>query len=264
MARGETHEEFVDKFKPKLTTDDCYTPENIYAAVRDWAVKEYGWEGRPVVRPFWPGGDYQTYAYPKGCVVIDNPPFSILSKIIRWYNEHGIDYFLFSPGLTNFTGGAYCRHICVMADIVYANGAKVHTSFVASQGPLIRSAPGLYQLIATINRNNEKAQKKPVQPKFQYPDNVLTAARVGLFSQYGVKYQTDKGLFVRRLDAQVESHKAIFGGGFIVPQEAARQAQEAARQAREAANPEYVWQLSDRELAELETLERRQDYEQLG
>lgn len=26
MAYGETYEEFVEKFKPKKTTDDCYTP----------------------------------------------------------------------------------------------------------------------------------------------------------------------------------------------------------------------------------------------
>lgn len=30
MAKGETYTEFVDKFKPKLTTDDCYTPTEIY------------------------------------------------------------------------------------------------------------------------------------------------------------------------------------------------------------------------------------------
>ena len=29
MGKGETYEEFVDKFKPKLTTDDSYTPENV-------------------------------------------------------------------------------------------------------------------------------------------------------------------------------------------------------------------------------------------
>lgn len=27
MAKGETYEQFVDKFKQKKTTDDCYTPE---------------------------------------------------------------------------------------------------------------------------------------------------------------------------------------------------------------------------------------------
>lgn len=26
---------FVEKFKPKKTTDDCYTPDNVYAAVHD-------------------------------------------------------------------------------------------------------------------------------------------------------------------------------------------------------------------------------------
>lgn len=45
MAQGETYEEFVGKFKPKLTTDDCYTPENVYETVKAWAIKEYEWEG---------------------------------------------------------------------------------------------------------------------------------------------------------------------------------------------------------------------------
>lgn len=29
----EGYEEFVEKFKPKLTTDDCYTPAKVYDAV---------------------------------------------------------------------------------------------------------------------------------------------------------------------------------------------------------------------------------------
>lgn len=44
--------------------------------------------GRTIVRPFWPGGDYEDFDYPTGCVVIDNPPFSILSKIVRFYEDH--------------------------------------------------------------------------------------------------------------------------------------------------------------------------------
>lgn len=31
--KGETYEEFVEKFKPKKTTDDCYTPPEIYETV---------------------------------------------------------------------------------------------------------------------------------------------------------------------------------------------------------------------------------------
>lgn len=30
------YEAFVDKFKPKLTTDDCYTPPEVYEVVKNW------------------------------------------------------------------------------------------------------------------------------------------------------------------------------------------------------------------------------------
>ena len=42
MAKGENYEEFVEKFKPKKTTDDCYTPPLVYDAVAEWVAKEYG------------------------------------------------------------------------------------------------------------------------------------------------------------------------------------------------------------------------------
>lgn len=45
MPKSNTYEEFVDKFKPKKTTDDCYTPGAIYEAVKDWAIKEMDWGG---------------------------------------------------------------------------------------------------------------------------------------------------------------------------------------------------------------------------
>ena len=35
MAKGETYDEFVEKFKPKNTTDDCMTPPLVYDAVRE-------------------------------------------------------------------------------------------------------------------------------------------------------------------------------------------------------------------------------------
>ncbi len=45
MPKPNTYEEFVDKFKPKKTTDDCYTPGAIYEVVKDWAIKEMDWGG---------------------------------------------------------------------------------------------------------------------------------------------------------------------------------------------------------------------------
>ena len=87
---NDEYKRFVDKFKPNKTTDDCYTPDNVYNAVLDWVVHEYGIDRGKVVRPFWPGGDYERYDYPEGCAVVDNPPFSIISKICRDYQDNGI------------------------------------------------------------------------------------------------------------------------------------------------------------------------------
>ena len=51
---------FVEKFKPKKTTDDCYTPPAIYDAVLEHVEQTYGIpDSAPVIRPFYPGGDYE-------------------------------------------------------------------------------------------------------------------------------------------------------------------------------------------------------------
>lgn len=77
---------FVEKFRPKKTTDDCYTPPAVYEAVLAWVRRRYGIaEDAPIVRPFWPGGDYERHEYPAGCVVVDNPPFSLTAKIVRFF-----------------------------------------------------------------------------------------------------------------------------------------------------------------------------------
>ena len=65
---------FVDKFKPKKTTDDCYTPPEVYETIKDWACREFGIDPSKVVRPFYPGDDYESFDYSDGKVVVDNPP----------------------------------------------------------------------------------------------------------------------------------------------------------------------------------------------
>lgn len=251
--KGETYEEFIDKFKPKKTTDDCYTPDVIYKAVKDWAIKEMEWGGRTVVRPFWPGGDFENYDYPEGCVVVDNPPFSIVSKVVKFYEDHRIDYFLFAPHLTCLGIRTAHSHICVGVAVTYENGAIVNTSFVASKGPLIRSAPGLYRILDEANAANIKAKKGPPKPVYTYPDNVLASTTVALFSKYGIEYREDIGVFTRAMDAQREAGKGIFGSGYIVPEETARKAQEAVRKAQK--EKAKRWELSERERAALEAAE---------
>lgn len=132
---------FVEKFKPKKTTDDCYTPPEVYDVVLKHVRETYNIaDDVLIVRPFYPGGDYENYDYPEGCVVVDNPPFSIFAKILNFYQSRGIRFFLFAPHLT----GMYTTlsrngvtFVCVNVDIRYANGAKVSTSFATNMSPEI-------------------------------------------------------------------------------------------------------------------------------
>lgn len=209
--------------------------------------------GRTVVRPFWPGGDFENFDYPADCVVIDNPPFSIMAKVVKFYAEHNIDYFLFAPHLTCIGIRSAHSRICVGVQVTYENGAVVSTSFVSSKGPLIRSAPDLYRLLDEANTANINAKKPPAKPVYTYPDNVMTSSAVALFSKYGIEYREDIGVFTRAMDAQREAGKTIFGAGYIVPEEAARKAQEAARKAQK--ETAWRWELSARELAALKAAE---------
>ena len=102
----EDYDGFVKKFEPKKTTDDCYTPPEVYEAVAGWVSERYGIDRADMVRPFWPGGDYEALDYPAGCCLVDNPPFSILQRIKEFYLERGVPFFLFAPTLTLFVVGA--------------------------------------------------------------------------------------------------------------------------------------------------------------
>ena len=42
MPKSKTYEEFVEKFKPKKTTDDCCTPPTIYEIVKQWPATNTG------------------------------------------------------------------------------------------------------------------------------------------------------------------------------------------------------------------------------
>jgi hypothetical protein len=129
--KSETYEEFVEKFQPKKTTDDCMTPPAVYDIIADWVTARYGVARSDMVRPFWPGADFEAFEY-NGRVVVDNPPFSIEGKILKYYNEHGIKYFLFAPMLTCFGHLDKCEAVLIKPAIVYDNGATVRTAFLTN------------------------------------------------------------------------------------------------------------------------------------
>lgn len=226
----EDYKKFIDKFKPKLTTDDCFTPPAVYEVVKGWAIERYGLHGRPIVRPFYPGGDYEVFDYPAECVVIDNPPFSIFSKICKFYLEKKIDFFLFAPSLTLFSSlKGQVNAVITDSGVIYENGAKVATSFATNLGEY------LVETVPDLNERIKEAQKKdkPVMLKYEYPANLITVAKLG------IHFRVKKGMFVRALDNQRENKKAIYGGGYLISTQDA--------EILRAEMPAKAWLLSERE-----------------
>ena len=255
---NDEYNEFLDKFEPKKTTDDCYTPDLVYDAVADWVEKEYGLKRKNFVRPFYPGGDYQKETYAKNAVVVDNPPFSILSQILKWYKEHGVRFFLFAPTLTLFSSSSSTAcAIPTGAAVVYENGASVNTSFLTNlepEGTRIRTAPTLNKAVQDASDETQKALHKEL-PKYSYPDYVITSAMVARWSKYGIDFRLSvaDSVQIEALDAQKEAGKAIFGKGYLLSERAAAERAAAERAAAERAAA-HRWELSERERAIVQSL----------
>ena len=250
----EDYEGFVEKFKPKKTTDDCYTPPLVYDAVADWAAKEYLIDKRLFIRPFYPGGDYEHYDYSNG-IVVDNPPFSILSQIIKFYIEHNVKFLLFAPTLTCCRYGDYCTVLPIGADIEYENGAVICTSFVTNLEPYeirAKTAPTLYKAVDEANKRNKAKLRKKI-PKYSYPQDLVTAAMLYPYSRYGIEFTVPRSesLRVSSLDAQRPVKKAIFGGGWLISGRVRAEREKAEREKveREKVEREKAdkWELSKRE-----------------
>lgn len=253
----EDYDGFVDKFKPKKTTDDCYTPPEVYEVVRDWACERFGIDPEGIVRPFYPGGDYEAFDYPDGCTVLDNPPFSILMQIKRFYLGNGTRFFLFCPGLTAFSGALTrdLTHILCDANITYENGAVVRTGFVTNLGGdvVAMSAPDLGERIREACERLRAGKVKRL-PKLDYPDHVLTSARLQWMASHGTAFEVRRAdcCFIRRLDAQ-ERGSGIFGGGLLLSDRAAAESAAAKRAAAKRAAG-LTFELSERERGIVEML----------
>ena len=263
-AEFEDYEGFVDKFKPKKTTDDCYTPPEVYDAVLGYCVERFGIDPARAVRPFYPEGDYEAFEYPEGCCVVDNPPFSILSEIVGFYVSRSVPFFLFAPSLTCF--GPLRRHLgrvtALLSDsgVTYENGATVRTAFLTSllPGVACESEPNLGRLVgeAADAAKVRMGLKAAVPlPKYEFPDSVLTAARLQWMAGHGepLRVMADECAFVRSLDAMKAAGKPdIFGGGLLLSRRAAAERAAAERAAAERAAAEraaaHMWALSEREL----------------
>ena len=245
------YNDFLDKFENKKTTDDCYTPDNIYNAVAEWVAKEYNLRRENFVRPFYPGGNYQKFKYTNDAVVVDNPPFSILAEILKWYTEREIKFFLFAPSLTIITATACdLTYFTIGAQVTYENGANVSTGFITNLDTeyRLRTAPDLWQAIKEQNDINLKERSKEL-PNYVYPDYVICPAQIMKIAHYEQDLRIKKSdcIIISELDEQKKEGKALFGKGLLLSEKAAAEKAAAEKAAAEKAAAK-VWQLSEREL----------------
>ena len=249
--------EFTEKFKAKLTTDDCYTPVEVYEAVLGWLREKVDIEGCNIVRPFWPGGDYEAYDYKEGDVVVDNPPFSIFARILRFYQSRGIRFFLFGPQLTLFSSSSSSSsltYIPCACTVEYANGAKVNTGFISNLfgDVFAMSAPDLRKRIKEA-QEKAKGNGSVSLPRYEYPPEVLTSTMLGYLSTHGMEFKVMRDevspVPLSALAAQKAVGKAIFGKGWLISEKKAAE--------KKAAEKVIVWELSDVEREAVRRIDKK-------
>lgn len=217
------YESFIKKFteNPK-TTDECWTPRDVYEAVVRYVDEVVcPLEGKEILRPFYPGGDYEHAEYPENGVVIDNPPFSMFTKICRFYMAKGVLFFLFGPGMTIMS---CCKHGCtavfVSEVMTFSNGAKVHCNFASNLfGNLLAvTAPRLSELLRACPSQGEKASL----PQYDYPANLLSASDMQIIAKGEEPFAVPREATasIRRLD-NMSGGKGLFGDHYLLSDELA-------------------------------------------
>lgn len=224
MAQGETYDEFVAKFKTdghQKNTDDCYTPPSIYETVRAYVDEHVRpLDGARIVRPFFPGGDYKSFGYQPGDIVLDNPPFSILTRIVAYYTERNIKFFLFCPTLTTPKASMLQGNTLVItaASVTYENGAQVNTSFVTNiwpDAPAVVICGELYKRLMEVQKGKiKKAPRAAVKRIATFPKHVTSPARLTKFATRGYTFALprEETSFVKKLDCGYD----IFGFGYLI------------------------------------------------
>lgn len=178
QKKTSTVADFLAKFTPKNGSDECFTPPHVYEAIKGWVLEQHpSLIDKEIIRPFKPNGDFTAEDY-NDKIVIDNPPFSILGKIINFYNDNNILYFLFAPCLSVTHYYGRCDIIICDTAIIYANGANVSTAFCTNfwgDNRIILSG----ELKRVIDEAQGKRKRKRV-PRNLYP-YALSGARLQKF-----------------------------------------------------------------------------------
>lgn len=225
------YESFVAKFAdtPK-TTDDCYTPRDVYEAVVRYVGTITDMKDKQILRPFFPGGDYLNAEYPENGVVIDNPPFSLFTKIVWFFTRHDIPFFLFGPGLTIASACKYCTAVVINESVTFDNGANVRLNFASNLygDTMMTTAPALGRMIAGCP---SQRPKKPL-PSYEYPSEVLSVSDMQTIARNGIEFSVrrDECCLIRDLDLHPKKG-GLFGDHLLISKAKAEE-KEAAKSQR--------------------------------
>ena len=226
------YESFLAKFadNPK-TTDDCFTPKDVYEAVVQYVGTIVDLSDKVILRPFFPGGDYENAVYPENGIVIDNPPFSMFLPIVKFYTAREIPFFLFGPGMTIVWASKYCTVLCINNNIVFENGASVACNFASNLfGDVVAmTAPLLSELIAKCKSQNTKQK----QSQYIYPANMLCVSDLQAICKGGIDFAVRRSEthMIDKMDLHPKKCN-IFGTRFLVSDDVRRRKDEALEQSR--------------------------------
>lgn len=252
------YDSYVAKFINKeKTTDDTYTPRDVFDAVVKYVGNLVDMKDKLILRPFYPGGDYENADYPENGVVIDNPPFSMFTKICAFYSAYGIPFFLFGPGLTIASCCKYCTAVIISEQITFDNGAKIKCNFASNLygDTLITTAPLLDQLLKACPSQNAKVNL----PKFRYPEEVLDVSAMQTICRGGIEFKVMRNEceIIRNLDLHPKGG-GLFGDHFLLSATKGADKEAARQRAQEAARQAIPIQLSPRERRIVERLGEKQ------
>ena len=191
--------------------------------------------------------------YPENGIVIDNPPFSIFTKIVRFYSHEKIPFFLFGPGMTIASCCKYCTAVIVAEQIAFDNGAQIRCNFASNLygDTMITTAPLLGDLLA---RCQSQKPRNPL-PSYQYPDNVLSVSDMQTIARNGEVFSVSRSeaVIIRDLDLHPKAG-GLFGDHLLLSMAKAREKEEVKRRTTEKTHPTIPISLSERERRIIEKL----------
>ena len=225
----------------------------MYEAVVRYVGTVIDLTDKVILRPFFPGGDYENAEYPENGVVIDNPPFSLFTKICAFYSARQIPFFIFGNGLTIGRCYKFCTAVVVDSLIVFENGAKVQCNFASNlYGDAIAvTAPLLSQMIAACPSQDTKVNL----PSFQYPQQLVTISDLQKICKGGTEFRIERSQahIVGNLD-NFPKKSGLFGAQLLVSDEKAAEKDKAKVFTKEVLEQDIPVPLSDRERKIIERL----------